>query len=273
MIRMLFLLELLLRTCLETIYIVGIIIIIGLFLGVLRNYSIKNLYTGFGMKAVMITGIIGVPIHELSHAITAVLFRHKVTEIKLLQKPDENGVMGYVNHAYNRNSIYQQVGNFFIGIAPIFGGALSIIVLMHFIIPKAYNQYVGILIKDFHVTSLNKTIAEEILISYVRLIKTIFSFKNFENPLFYLFLFVAICISSHISLSTADIKGASRGLGVIFFILLMINIFGLSKYILATGLIRYNVFLTGILIIAVFLSLVTFLVSLILFLVKTEFDN
>jgi hypothetical protein len=263
-----FLIELVIKTILETVYITGMIILIGLLLGILRTYSIKNFQRSFGRKAVMITGFIGVPIHELSHAIVAILFGHKVTDIKLLQKPDGNGVMGYVNHSYNKNSIYQLIGNFFIGIAPIFGGTISIIALMYFVVPQAYNQFIHILIKNVHVTTLNKTIIEGILSSYGGLIKTIFSLNNFGNPFFYIFLFVAICISSHISLSYADIKGAFRGLSVIFMLLLLLNIFDLSKYILSIEIIKYNILLTGVMIVAVFLSVITFLVSLVLLLIR-----
>lgn len=261
---MTFIIELLIRTCIETVYLTGIIILIGLLLGVLRNNSIVNFQRSFGIKSLMVTGFIGVPIHELSHAIFALLFAHKITKIKLLQKPDENGVMGYVQHSYNQNSIYQQVGNFFIGIAPILGGVLSIIALMRFIIPQAYNRFINILIRSLHVTVLNRSIAKEIMNSYLGLIKVIFSLKNFENPYFYIFLFISICISSHISLSYADIKGASRGLWVIFMILFILNTLNLSKYILTVDLIRYNILITGVLIIAVILSSATFLISLIL---------
>ncbi|KGK87261.1 M50 family metallopeptidase [Clostridium sp. HMP27] len=260
---MTFIIELLIRTCIETVYLTGMVILVGLLLGVLRNNSIKNFQRSFGTKAVMITGVIGVPIHELSHAIFALLFGHKITRIKLLQKPDEKGVMGYVQHSYNQGSIYQQVGNFFIGIAPIFGGAFSIIALISFIIPQAYNSFINILVKGLHVTVLNKSAIEEIINSYSELVKVIFSFKNFENPYFYVFLFIAICISSHISLSYADIKGASRGLGGIFLILLVLNALNLSKHILAIDLIKYNILITGVLIVALILSAVTFLISLI----------
>ena len=153
--------------------------------------------------------------------------------------------MGYVQHSYNKRSIYQQIGNFFIGIAPIFGGIFSIIALMRFIIPQAYNRFINILVKSLHVTVLNKSTIEGIMNSYAGLIKVIFSLKNFENPYFYIFLFVAICISSHISLSSADIKGASRGLWVIFLILFILNALNLSKYILAIDLIKYNILITG----------------------------
>lgn len=258
------------KTFIETFYITGVIILIGLLLGILRTNLIKNLQKSFGSSAVMITAVIGVPIHELSHAIFAILFGHKVNDIKLFQKPDENGVMGYVDHSYNKKNIYQQIGNFFIGIGPILGGAISIIVLMHFMIPKSYNQFIQILIKNIHITTLNKTVLDAILTSYGELIKTIFLPQNLMNPYFYMFLFVSIAISSHMSLSYADIKGAYKGLVAIFLSLLLLNIFDLSKYIVTIQIIRYNILLTGIMIVAVFLSIIGFIVSLGLLLIRRK---
>jgi len=263
-----FFIELIIRTFIETFCLLGTIMLIGMILGILRSYSIRNFQRSFGWKSVMITGIIGVPVHELSHAIIALLFSHKITEIKLLQKPDENGVMGYVQHSYNKHSVYQQIGNFFIGVAPIFGGVISIITLMRFIIPQAYNRFISILATSLQVTELNKVTIEEIVNSYEGLIKSIFSFNNFQNPYFYIFLFMAICISSHISLSTADIKGASRGLVIIFLIILLLNLLGLSKYVLAFSIIRYNILITGFLIVAIILSIITFGISLILLIIR-----
>ncbi|MDD7794201.1 hypothetical protein [Clostridium sp. 'White wine YQ'] len=254
--------EIIIKTILETFYLTGTVILIGFLLGVLRNSTLRNFQRSFGSKALMITGFIGVPIHELSHAILAVFFRHRINSIKLLQKPDVNGVMGYVNHSYSKNSIYQQIGNFFIGIAPIFGGVFSIVALMHFVIPKSYNKLIGILESGLKVTTLNKSIVEGIINSYIGLFKNIFSLENFKNPYFYIFLFISICISSHISLSSADIKGASRGLTIIFAILLILNIFGLSKYISEINIIRYNILLTGVLLVAVILSIITYVISL-----------
>ncbi|GKX65895.1 hypothetical protein [Inconstantimicrobium mannanitabidum] len=261
-------LQLLGNAIIETICLTGVIILIGFLLGILRNNSLKNFQRSFGSKAMMITGFIGVPIHELSHALLAIVFGHKIKEIKLLQKPDSNGVMGYVNHSFNKNNLYHQVGNFFIGIAPIFGGGLSIIALMYFIIPGAYNQYLHILIKNLQVKSFNKTIVKGILTSYGELIKTIFSAQNFKNPWFYLFLFLSICIASHISLSHADIKGASKGLGIMFLILLVLNVFDIAQFITAIDVMKYNIFITGILLIAVILSVVTFMLSLFFVLIK-----
>ncbi len=265
-----FIIELLIKTSLETVYFTGTIILVGFLLGALRNSSLRNFQRSFGNKALMITGFIGVPIHEVSHAIFAFLFRHKVNKIKLFQKPDSNGVMGYVRHSYNQSSIYQQVGNFFIGIAPIIGGTIVIITLMAFIIPEAYDKFLSLLMNNLTATTISTVSAEGLINSYLELIRNIFSFNNFKNPYFYIFLFIAICISSHISLSTADIKGASKGLVVIFLILFVLNFLGLSRFILESSIIKYNLFIMGVLTLAVILSFITYLISLLALVYKNK---
>lgn len=262
---MTYIIQLLFKTLLETGYLIGVILLIGLLLGFLRKYTLRNFQRSFGSKILMITGVIGVPIHEMSHAVIALLFGHKITKVKLLQKPDENGVMGYVSHSYNQNNLYQQAGNFFIGIAPIFGATFSIMALMRFIIPQAFRDYMEILGNSLQVSEINKEFLGGLAVSYYGLLKVIFSQKNFQNPYFYLFLFLCICIASHISLSRADIKGAAKGLFAIFFILLVINIFDISHNIMTVNFIRYNIFLTGMLSISLLLSLLTYILSLIFY--------
>lgn len=251
------------QALIETVHLTGVIIVGGFILGFLRNNSILNFQRSFGMKAVMATGFIGVPIHELSHALAAIVFGHKIVDMKLLQKPDQNGVLGYVRHTYNETSIYQQVGNFFIGVAPIFGGITAIIALMRVTMPVQFINFIAIMKQNLGVTVLNKGSIHGILNSNVLAMKTIFSVSNFKNPYFYLFLFAAICISSHISLSGADMQGAWSGLISIFMVILVINIFGLSRYISNISIVRYNVVMTCFILLAVSFSCITFLISLI----------
>ncbi|MGH4141000.1 M50 family metallopeptidase [Clostridium sp.] len=263
-----FLVNLIIKTILDTLYLTGMIILVGFILGFLREHSMENFQRSFGWKAIAITAVIGVPIHEMSHAIFCVLFGHKIKKIVLLQKRDENGVLGYVSHAYSPNSVYQQAGNFFIGIAPIFGGVSSIIALMYVIIPKTYNEFVTISMNNLNITKISNVALNGILNSYVDLIKIIFSINNLTNPYFILFLFLAICISAHISLSTADIKGASKGLIIIFLLILLVNSLGFSRFVLAESILKYNILLIGFLIVALIFSCITYLISLILAAIK-----
>lgn len=263
-----FLFQLLIRASVDTLYITGMIILVGFILGFLREHSMANFQRSFGWKAVALTAFIGVPIHEMSHAIFCFIFRHKIKKVVLLQKRDASGTLGYVTHSYNPNSIYQQAGNFFIGIAPIFGGITTLLVLMHFIIPGAYNEFITISMNNLNITDISTINFNGIFTSYLDLIKIIFSFKNFSNPYFILFLFLAICISAHISLSSADIKGASKGLFILFLIILVLNVLGFSKFNIAENILKYNLILMGFLMVALIFSSITYLLSLILSFIK-----
>ncbi|EJE4724617.1 hypothetical protein ASL83_003385 [Vibrio parahaemolyticus] len=69
-------------------------------------------------------GSIGTPVHELGHAVAAIFFGHKILKIELFN-PKPNGQLGVVEHSYKTTSFYQNLGCFFIGIAPIFSGLLA----------------------------------------------------------------------------------------------------------------------------------------------------
>ncbi|WP_300383823.1 hypothetical protein [Clostridium sp.] len=254
-----FLKEILIMTVFEIVYLIGSIVVAGFILGFLRDNSLRNFYRAFGKKSIYITGFIGVPIHELSHAIVAFIFKHKITEMKLFKPSSEDNTLGYVKHRYNSRSIYQQIGNFFIGIAPILGGTLSIGALMYLLIPSIYNGFMSIIIN-----SINQVNLINIIESFKELIKLIFVLDNLKNIKFIIFIFLAICISSHISLSKADIKGASKGLLSMFLILIILNLLGITKYVSMNMIISYNMLMINILFIAIIFSLITYFISLII---------
>ena len=76
---------------------------------------------------------LGCSVHELSHAFFAIIFGHKITDIELFKPSNDGESLGHVSHSYNKKSIYQKIGNFFIGISPLLLGGiilfLSVILL------------------------------------------------------------------------------------------------------------------------------------------------
>lgn len=256
-----FLKELIIQILNQVVYLIGSIVITGFILGILRNSSLKNFYKAFGKKSIYITGFIGVPIHEMSHAIMAVIFNHKIKEVKLFKVSSEDNSLGYVKHGYNPKSIYQQIGNFFIGIAPILGGILSISILMYFLMPNIYEGFKLNLVTNL---SESQITLGNIVLSFKELTKLIFTFENLKNIRFLLFLFLSIGISSHISLSKEDIKGASKGFFIIFLILVILNLLKVTKYTSMSWLITYNIFMINILLIAIIFSLITYIISLLI---------
>ncbi|MFC4322924.1 hypothetical protein [Litchfieldia salsa] len=90
----------------ELIYLVGILVAVGMVIGVIERYSNRYLIKAFGPRGLYLTAWIGTPIHEIGHLIQCFIWGHRVTRVKLLQFGHPNGVLGYVEHQYNKNSIY-----------------------------------------------------------------------------------------------------------------------------------------------------------------------
>ncbi|MHA8110544.1 hypothetical protein ACYATP_03415 [Lactobacillaceae bacterium Melli_B4] len=125
---------------------VEIIIIPTIFIIGLRriSHSCKQLIANrYQLHGQLFFGWLGIIIHEFSHLVVALLFGHKITGFRLLHIPNGAGDerLGYVNHTYNARSAYQRMGNLFIGIAPIFGCAIALIVATQFLDPTLLVQF------------------------------------------------------------------------------------------------------------------------------------
>lgn len=102
-----------------------------------------NLVTRFGINSQVYLGWLGIIIHETSHLIMALIFRHGIQSVRLLKLPhlnreatdDTDLALGYVNHTWNQHSFYQTIGNLFIGVAPIFGCTASLLGLDYLLFP------------------------------------------------------------------------------------------------------------------------------------------
>jgi hypothetical protein len=257
----------------ELFYLVGFLIGVGFLLGVLEKYSNKFLFKAFGQRGVLATAWIGTPIHELGHLLQCFIWGHRVTRVKFLQVNNPNGVLGYVEHQYNPGSMYQQIGNFFIGMGPIFSGIGSLIFGMYLLVPESYQTFREYI--DLHVSSAvqNRNYLMVLGNAVLVITKSFFTFKNLLNPLFWIFLILAICISSHIALSKADIKGSTKGLFMIFFFLFVINFvsgfFDIDTFIFITKLTEYNAYVLAFSSIAILFSFITLLISYILYKLKS----
>ncbi|MBO7196049.1 MAG: hypothetical protein J6V80_01820 [Clostridia bacterium] len=174
----------------------------------------------------MITGAVGVPVHELSHALMCLIFGHKITEINLYESNPENGTMGYVIHSYNERNLYHQIGNFFIGIAPILGGSGVLLLLMRIMLPTLYFEvtdelrFVALLPTGFFDFYTYVGYLELLL----EVIKDIFHFANMGNILWWIFILLAFMISSHMELGAADIQGGLHGFAYVAGALLVTDI-------------------------------------------------
>ena len=253
----------------ELFSLLGVIILVGLVIGILERYSNAYLFRAFGTRGLLLTAWIGTPIHEIGHLIQCFIWGHRVTKVKLLQWNQGDGVLGFVEHQYNRNSIYQRIGNFFIGIGPIFSGIGSLMLGLYLLLPESYESIATYIHQQVTLEELTigdlKIIGETIL----ALCKSIFTLHNLLNPFFWIFLVVAICISSHTALSKEDIHGSANGLLTMFILLFLINIaagvLGFDSYPFIQTLAGYNAYILAFASIAVLFSVITMVLSFILY--------
>lgn len=253
----------------ELLYLVGAIIVVGLILGILEKYSNKFLIRTFGVRGVLWTAWIGTPIHELGHLIMCFLWGHKVSRVKFLQFNSPDGVLGYVEHYYNRNSTYQQIGNFFIGLGPIFSGIGSLLLGMYLLLPQSFDAVRSEIHLHVSFETMDVNVLKAVGASVIAIIKSIFTPENLINPLFWIFLLLAVCISAHIGLSKADIQNSGKGLLMIFFVLLLFNVVAgiiqVDTLKIVSRISEYNAYVLTFSSISVFLSFLTFLLSFVLY--------
>jgi hypothetical protein len=151
-----------------------------------------------GWTGYCVLGSVGVTFHELSHLITAVIFRHKINEVRLFRplQGRVDGTLGYVNHSWNNRSMYQNIGNFFIGTAPMFFGAGLLFVVLRVAHPSSFTEVAGI---------------SEIPGSLGFAFREMFTPSNLLTiwtPVVFLFI---LFICPHMHMSWADVKGATSG--------------------------------------------------------------
>lgn len=203
---------------------VGPLLIFALLMNFFAGKNENLSYKVLGQKAYLyIFGWLGTSIHELGHAIFAILFAHKISEIKLFT-PNSGKSLGHVKHSYKAGNPYQTVGNFFIGIGPILFGALLLWLVTWLlfnlnVIGIANKHDVNLNHRLFTSFSLVKELAAGIYIGIVDIYHTIIAGHGAYWWKVALFVYLFYSIGSSVILSTSDIKGAFSGF--IYFVLLL----------------------------------------------------
>ena len=178
----------------------------------ISNSIRDRLVSLLGIKGYIYITAPGVMIHELSHAFFCVAFRHEVVEMKLFS-PETDGTLGYVNHRYNPESRFHRIGNFFIGTGPVWGGIFMLWLITLLFLPA------GML--NFDCGAVD---------SFFKFLGHIFSADFWSRWQSYLWLYLILTISSHITLSPPDLAGAKEGaITLIATVFLLELFFGWSK--------------------------------------------
>ena len=207
---------------LQLLYFVAVVFVFGYVISFLNKLFYR--LVGYGKGVCYITGIIGTPIHELSHAIMCVAFFHKIDEMRLFRIDRENGTLGYVKHSYNNKNPYHVLGNFFIGTAPIVMGTLVIFLLIKLMLPSAFLEIEGFVL-DFANAQESASageIASVAASSVLGIMLSIFSCADFSFA-FFGFVILSLCIALHMNMSKMDMKGAFKALPILIILVVVLN--------------------------------------------------
>lgn len=194
------------------------ILIFGLIISKINKYVSKKLNTNSKWWLYILCGAIGTPIHELSHLISNLLFGHKIEKVALFRpiQGKKDGVLGYVHFTYNSNSIYQNIGLFVTGIAPMIGGSLALFALLKILLPNVFVSLDYFEISNLFVFEILSNIKDSVC-NNIQLLFT--NYGKIENLI--IFLILAFSISSHMDISVADLKSAIMG-GIVLEVILVI---------------------------------------------------
>lgn len=154
--------------------------------------------SNFGWAGYCILGSFGVTFHELSHLVTAILFRHKINEVRLFRpfQGKADGTLGYVNHSWNQKSLYQKIGNFFIGTAPMFFGAGLLFLLLRVAYPAVFVSIAEI-----------SDVPSALGAAFMNMLKP----SSLLTQWMPIIIVAAIFICPYMHMSWADVKGATSG--------------------------------------------------------------
>lgn len=208
----------------QTLFFIFLVAIAGFIFSYIEKINRRILISSFGYRSLIITGILGTVVHELSHMFFCVVFRHKIRDFSLYRpfSSQFDGIMGYVNHSWNNKSIYQKTGNVFIGIAPIVFGTFTMLILMKYLIPEGFSSVVYT-VKSNVVSIDNFIDYNDIINSYISIMLSVFVALNPFNQgnilMYIIFLVFMYSIATHMELSKEDIKNSS--MGIIFLVLLI----------------------------------------------------
>jgi hypothetical protein len=266
---------------LATLLQIGIFLVPGIVLAFILNFE-----SGFVERRALATlgrgwylglfGWLGTIVHELGHALFCLIFRHKITAIKLFDPDPETGTLGYVEHTYTPTNLYQLAGNFFIGIGPILLGTAIICLLAYFLLGFNPFKLAGSFnITLSHIDSWNifLQLLSNLWTISLDLLRDVFSWHNLSTWQFYAFIYLVFAIGSSITLSPPDIKGALKGFSVILVLIFIFNLGTVWAVDFASNLISGTAGYFAIFYAAIFLTLILNTIIAVLLLLLLSFKR
>lgn len=179
----------------------------GVWLPILIINKLKRqLYYVYGPKRMLVPAAIGVPVHELSHLLVAILCGHKIKRVAFF-KPNSAGGLGFVEHSY-RPTALSPFTNLLIGLAPIAGGLIVFGLLTKYLAPDVYSHLL-----QSHVASSGDDIARYLKETLGVLLRVEWRLATG------LWFVLSVCVVTFMTPSGADFRGCRNGFIVTYLLL------------------------------------------------------
>lgn len=104
-------------------------LVLGLAVWFLRQVFAQLVGTNAGRPFLIGTFALSTPLREAGHVAMAVLFWHRVEEVRFLDLNALDGEMGYTEHSYHPRNPIALLGNFFFAIGPVILGLAAVLVI------------------------------------------------------------------------------------------------------------------------------------------------
>ncbi len=216
-----YLLRVLTTTAMQMLIALGPMLCLAIVLQTISSYVRAATARLVGLNVYVYLTAPGIVIHELGHALFCVIFRHRIVEMKLFQP--EDGSLGYVKHAFNPRSFYQNVGNFFIGTGPIWLGSGALYLLARLLLGRAIFSSGNTAIPTIQSWGDFRFVLIELTSMVLQSVSVMVRSAHPANWQFWLFAYAAFCIGSHITLSRPDLRGAWGGFVVLVAAVVLFN--------------------------------------------------
>ena len=222
-------------------------------------------------------GWLGCSVHEMSHAFFAIIFGHKISEIELFKPNNDGESLGHVSHSFNKKSIYQKIGNFFIGISPLLFGGVVLFLITWFLF--SFNI---VSLSTFRITTHDFTNLELLKQLAISIWHSLFSFFTivFRSPgavwwKSALLVYVLYSTGSSMTLSKSDVGSAFSGFlwFIVFFLLFNLLTLWIGTFV-SVFLLKIVGYISGfyfILILSLAANLLFLMVLVVLNLIKSLF--
>lgn len=201
---------------------VGILMLFGLLIGALESRANGYLVAAFGWGGIVFTGVVGTPVHEFGHWAMCRLFGFSVFGVALFRPVAgrADGVLGYVRYGYDPASLWQRLGCFFVGIAPMVIGVLVILLILRLLTPEVFQRTSYFMIRTARISANPVALLGAALRGFFGGLARLHGWGILRGLLC---LYLICSISMHMSLSPADLRGAAAG---VLLVLLLCVLYG-----------------------------------------------